>query len=296
MLFDGIQVLNGSNIQNIQLNGGTSLPASGASGEMFYKTDENRVYIYGGGTWSLVANAGTLAGAISIYDIAPSIVSANGKFLTTDGTTISWANVPTPSVTSLLPSQTNNAGKFLTTDGTSISWATITIPTLNSLLPTQTSNAGKYLTTDGTNAAWTSFSITNQQVLTALTYTPVNKAGDTITGPVAINGTYTEASLTQSISTATANINCATSNIFYLTLQASTTLSFVNVPSGTFTLTLVCAQDATGSRLITWPGSVKWPGGSAPTLTTTGSKTDVISLLTSDGGTTWLGFPAGINF
>lgn len=45
-----------------------------------------------------------------------------------------------------IPSQTGNPGKFLTTDGTAMSWA--------SPLPAQTGNSGKFLTTDGTNASW----------------------------------------------------------------------------------------------------------------------------------------------
>ena len=47
-----------------------------------------------------------------------------------------------------LPSQTNNSGKFLTTDGSTASWATV------DALPTQTNNNGKFLTTDGTSASW----------------------------------------------------------------------------------------------------------------------------------------------
>jgi len=45
---------------------------------------------------------------------------------------------------------------------------------------------------------------------------------------------------------------------------------------------LFVRQDATGSRTVTFPASVIWPFGTAPTLTTTGSRTDVISFV-SDG-------------
>lgn len=48
----------------------------------------------------------------------------------------------------VLPSQTGNAGKYLGTNGTTLSWDTV------NALPTQTGNNGKYLTTDGTNASW----------------------------------------------------------------------------------------------------------------------------------------------
>ena len=46
------------------------------------------------------------------------------------------------------PIQTNQAGKYLTTDGSTVSWATV------DALPSQTNNGGKYLTTNGTSASW----------------------------------------------------------------------------------------------------------------------------------------------
>ena len=46
------------------------------------------------------------------------------------------------------PTQTSNSGKYLTTDGTSTSWATV------DALPSQTGNSGNYLTTNGTAATW----------------------------------------------------------------------------------------------------------------------------------------------
>lgn len=54
---------------------------------------------------------------------------------------LGYSNVP-------IPSQTSNSGKYLTTNGTSLSWATV------DALPSQTGNAGKYLTTDGSTASW----------------------------------------------------------------------------------------------------------------------------------------------
>jgi hypothetical protein len=46
------------------------------------------------------------------------------------------------------PVQTSQAGKYLTTDGTSTSWATV------DALPAQANNSGYYLTTNGTVASW----------------------------------------------------------------------------------------------------------------------------------------------
>ena len=51
--------------------------------------------------------------------VYPTLTGNNGNFLTTDGSTTSWA------VISQVPAQANNAGKYLTTNGTAASWATI---------------------------------------------------------------------------------------------------------------------------------------------------------------------------
>lgn len=47
-----------------------------------------------------------------------------------------------------LPSQSGNSGKFLTTNGSAVSWATV------DALPSQSGQSGKFLTTNGTNASW----------------------------------------------------------------------------------------------------------------------------------------------
>ena len=79
-----------------------------------------------------------------------------------------------------------------------------------------------------------------------------------------------------------------------ITLSAACTLTFPTPVAGrSFTLTL--KQDATGSRTVTWPASVVWPGGTAPTLTTTAAKADVFSFM-ADDATNWRGFVAGQNF
>lgn len=53
-------------------------------------------------------------------------------------------------------------------------------------------------------------------------------------------------------------------------------------------------QDSSGSRTATWPGTVKWPGGTAPTLTTTATTgTDIITFYFD--GTNYFGVEA-LNF
>jgi hypothetical protein len=47
--------------------------------------------------------------------------------------------------------------------------------------------------------------------------------------------------------------------------------------------------------VVTWGSAVKWPSGTAPTLTSTNTKVDTFVLTTYDGGTTWYAFVAGQN-
>lgn len=80
--------------------------------------------------------------------------------------------------------------------------------------------------------------------------------------------------------------------IHNITLTANCTLTFPTAGAGkSFMVSL--KQDATGGRTVTWPSTVvKWPGGTAPTLTTTANAIDVVSFLCVDG-TNWYGFIAG---
>mgnify|MGYP003329503118 FL=1 len=74
----------------------------------------------------------------------------------------------------------------------------------------------------------------------------------------------------------TVAISYAAGNIADITLTASTTFTFSNHVVGTYILKLT--QGGTGSYTVTWPASVKWSGGTAPTLTTTVGKTDIVTL------------------
>ena len=92
-------------------------------------------------------------------------------------------------------------------------------------------------------------------------------------------------------------LNLASGNVFNITLTGNTTFTFSGATNGTAcSFALYLRQDGTGSRTTTWPGSVKWPAGTAPTLTTTASAVDLLVFESIDGGTTWFGSLAGANF
>lgn len=112
------------------------------------------------------------------------------------------------------------------------------------------------------------------------TQTLTNK---TLTAP-SVNG-YTEGVTTASTGTAY-TINITTASVQILTLTGNCTYTFPAAVAGKSFL-LVQKQDATGSRTATWPAAVKWPSGTAPTLTATANKSDVFGF-TCDG-TSWYG-------
>ena len=76
----------------------------------------------------------------------PSQTSQAGKFLTTDGSTASWATVDA------LPAQTSQSGKYLTTNGTAASWGTITAPTATAVSDTANTSTGYFKLPNGTTA------------------------------------------------------------------------------------------------------------------------------------------------
>jgi hypothetical protein len=89
-------------------------------------------------------------------------------------------------------------------------------------------------------------------------------------------------------------IDLTDGNFYNVTLTANCTFTFAAVATGRarwFTLQL--SQDGTGGRVTTWPGSVTWIGGSAPTLITTAGTSEVLTFYTLNGGTTWIGSHAG---
>ena len=90
--------------------------------------------------------------------------------------------------------------------------------------------------------------------------------------------------------TETFDLSVANNHSVTVTTSANT-FSFTNPPaSGRLgTLTLIITNG--GSQTVTWPASVDWPGGTAPTLTASG--VDVITLFTLDAGTIWYGFASG---
>ena len=76
----------------------------------------------------------------------------------------------------------------------------------------------------------------------------------------------------------TTTIDWRLGNKFKFTFGAQNDTLTFTAPTNPCTLMLTIIQDATGSRTITWPATVKWPAGTAPTLTTTANARDKVAL------------------
>jgi len=111
----------------------------------------------------------------------------------------------------------------------------------------------------------------------------------TLTNPTITN--YVETPYSANSSTA---ITLALTNgtVQIITLTGSATITMPTAVSGK-SFTLLLKQDATGSRTVTW-STVSWPGGTAPTITSTASKMDKYVFISD--GTYWYGSTAGQNY
>lgn len=92
----------------------------------------------------------------------------------------------------------------------------------------------------------------------------------------------------------TIDLDLEDGNYFTGTVDTSTTtFTFSSPPetgrAGTFTLKLTNG----GSQTVNWPASVRWAGGTEPTLTSSG--VDTLVFETIDAGTTWDGYTAGLD-
>ena len=118
----------------------------------------------------------------------------------------------------------------------------------------------------------------------------------TTTGNVTISGATTSTIFRETYSDlgsgGSVTLDLTTGNNFKRVFTGTASMTFSNAPASNafgFTFTVVNA----GAYSLTWPVSVKWVGGIAPILTSSG--TDVLTFFTFNGGTLYYGFVVGKN-
>jgi len=148
-----------------------------------------------------------------------------------------------------------------------------------------------------TGQAGTVGSISGNQVIAALGYTPANGSG-----PGVINGeqdyqfnllrrptVIDYALFHNALGSRVGNvvINCQQGNYVSMTAVGAITWSFTNPPTGPRATGIILELTNGGSFTQNWPSSVRWPSGTAPVLTPSG--VDVLIFITDDAGANWRG-------
>jgi len=236
-----------------------------ADGELAINTLDEKLYFKNSaGTVKLLAAAAAATASVSTV----SVVSANGLAGTVANATTTPAITLSTSITGVLKG-----------NGTAISAA---VAGTDYVTPTGTETLTNKTIAFGSNTLTDVAGTTATQTLT-------NK---TVEAGTFTNG-YTEEVATANTSTAY-TIDLAGGSVQILTLTGNCTYTFPTPVAGK-SFILVQKQDATGSRTVTWPASVDWPGATAPTLTATASKADKF-VFTAIDGSNWLGSVAGQNY
>lgn len=108
-----------------------------------------------------------------------------------------------------------------------------------------------------------------------------------VTNSLTTTGTLRE----KQVAVAASNIDLTLGNYFTRTISGTTTFTVSNVPSSGTAASFILDLTNGGSATVNWWSGVKWAGGTAPTLTSSGR--DALGFYTYDGGTTWTGLVLG---
>jgi hypothetical protein len=114
------------------------------------------------------------------------------------------------------------------------------------------------------------------------------------TAPALSNPTvtnYVETPFSANSSTAI-TIDLTNGTVQIITLTGNATITMPTATSGK-SFIMFLKQDGTGSRTVTW-STVKWAGGTAPTITSTASRQDILSFFAD--GTNWYGVVVAQNY
>jgi hypothetical protein len=225
----------------------------------------------GAGAAVLNANPTEAGGTVTSVD-----VSGGTTGLTTSGGPVTGSGTITLSGTLAVA----NGGTGITSFGTGVStW--LGTPSSANLAAAVTDETGSGALVFGTSPTLTGATLAGELAGADNTVSRVNlKDYGEITNAIG------------SIGGGTQDIDLSLGNSISATVDTSaTTFTFSNPTASDelcgFTLFLVNG----GSQTVTFPASVDWPGGTAPTLTTTGI--DILVFTTINGGTTWYGNVAG---
>jgi hypothetical protein len=139
----------------------------------------------------------------------------------------------------------------------------------------------------GGHTTLTASSVSSNTTVAATTNLTASAIGSpTATLPLEVlTGTYQPFQAYTPADAGTATLDLALGNDHRITMPAGNiTIALSHATVGQKFLVSI-TQDGTGSRTVTWFTTIKWAGGSAPTLTTTASKRDTFGFVVTGSGT-----------
>jgi hypothetical protein len=120
-------------------------------------------------------------------------------------------------------------------------------------------------------------------------------AAATLSGALGLTG-LTETYTAPAITTGVLTINLTLGTVFNVSVGANITSVVISNATAAKSQSFTLAMKGNGTAYTQAWGSIKWAGASAPTLTSTLNKVDLLTFFTNDGGTTWFALIAGQNF
>ncbi len=291
--------------------------ASGGTSLAYSLGGESGLFVYGGGFWYTVsesrtigsldtryfnvgnANAGTLAAARGGTGISNTGTITLGGNLTTSGAFTTTLTV-TANTNVTLPTSGTLATTAVATLSSLVSIGTITTGTWNATVITPT-YGGTGLATLTAHAVLIGEGTGNVAFATVGTSgRPLIDQGGSADPAFLSTGVKIDSHFgvitTDTVAAGAVTCNLATSDKHNITLVngTPTTISLSNATTGqVFRIKLI--QDGTGSATVVWFTTIKWAGGSAPTLTTTASQYDVF-VFECTGSNTYDGNIVGQNY
>jgi hypothetical protein len=230
------------------------------------------------GKTALVYNNGT--DVVTAIDFIPSLVLGAALPIASGGTgstSTTFVDLTT-NVTGTLP--VANGGTGITSFGTGVA-TFLGTPSSANLASALTDETGTGVAVFGTNPT-----------LTGVTLAGEAACADNLVTRATLKDYAIEGSAIGNVG-ATRTLDLNDANFFSATLDQACTFTFSNpAASGDFCGFSLALTNG-GAFTITYPASVDFVGGVAPTLTAAGL--DLLVFLTYDGGTTYLGLVAGLD-